>query len=272
MKEDIPVVDKTSTLSDVKVAKFDVNKRYTKPHKHNKYLEIVFFTGGEGYHFLDLKNYKIEPPVLFFITKNQVHHWEIDAVPRGYVIIIKESYLNTTKDKSINARLLQLNGINKLSVPSEKAEQLENLFKALCNEFEEFNPKTEIFEGIFNVILMYLIDCTNRLNGNNQNLGLLFLNMIPADLKINVGHYAGKLNMTPQNLNSLCKKIFNQTASEVIAQHIIKEVKYLLVYTDFAVSDIAYKLGFQDTSNFIKYFKRHTGLTPLKYKKIDQEY
>ncbi|WP_236636822.1 helix-turn-helix domain-containing protein [Sinomicrobium soli] len=235
-------------------------------------MEIVFFTGGEGHHFLDLKNYKIDPPVLFFIHKNQVHHWEINTAPRGYVIIIKESYLETTKDKSINTRLLQLNGINELRIPSEKAGQLENLFRALCHEFEGSHPKTAIFEGIFNVILMSLTDYANRLNGNPQNTGLLFLNMISADLKVNVRHYAETLNMTPQNLNNLCKKLFNQTASEVIARHIIKEVKYLLVYTDLAVADIACKLSFQDTSNFIRYFKRHTGLTPFKYRKTDPEH
>ncbi|SFT02806.1 AraC-like ligand binding domain-containing protein [Zhouia amylolytica] len=269
-KEEIPVVDKMNAIGDIKVAKFDINKRYTKPHKHNKYLEIVFFTQGSGYHNLGLNNYRIEPPVLFFVNKNQVHHWEIATKPRGFVVIIKETYLKKVSDKTITSQLLQLNEIDILQVPTGKTEHLDYLFKALCSEYEQKNPNPEIFEGILKVILMNLIDFKGQTNNHKQDVKLLFLNLIATDLKVHVGHYAEKLYMTPQNLNNLCKRSFQQTASQVISYYVLKEVKSLLLYTDLSISDIAHKLSFQDTSNFIKYFKRHTGITPLQFRKTGQ--
>ncbi|MFB9056647.1 AraC family ligand binding domain-containing protein [Mariniflexile ostreae] len=69
-----------------------VNKRYTKPHRHNKYLEIIFFCKGEGFHHLDSKSYGIDPPVVFVLKKEEVDNWEINIIPKGYVIIIKETF------------------------------------------------------------------------------------------------------------------------------------------------------------------------------------
>jgi AraC-like DNA-binding protein len=68
-------------------------------------------------------------------------------------------------------------------------------------------------------------------------------------------------------LNTICRKSFNKTASDVIGEFIIKEVKRQLLYTTKNITGIAFDLDFKDTSNFTKFFKRHTNLTPLKFKK-----
>lgn len=86
------------------------------------------------------------------------------------------------------------------------------------------------------------------------------------DLKNKVSYYAEKLNTTPQNLNTLSRKTFERSASEIIAEYIINETKRLLIYTGNSISEIAYLLNFNDTSHFVKYFKRYTGCTPGAYR------
>jgi AraC-like DNA-binding protein len=82
-----------------------------------------------------------------------------------------------------------------------------------------------------------------------------------------VAYYASLLNTSPQNLNASCRKNTNLTASEVLAGYIIKEAKRLLFYTSNSISEIAFQLGFSDKSNFSKYFKRYSGVTPSEFKK-----
>ncbi len=46
----------------------------------------------------------------------------------------------------------------------------------------------------------------------------------------------------------------------------IERAQVLLVTEDWSVQEIAYKLGFNDPSYFIRLFKKLTRITPMKYR------
>jgi AraC-like DNA-binding protein len=48
---------------------------------------------------------------------------------------------------------------------------------------------------------------------------------------------------------------------------VLLEAKRLLAHTDRTVLSIATRLGFTEASNFGKFFTRHTGVTPLEFRK-----
>ncbi|WP_254712997.1 MULTISPECIES: helix-turn-helix domain-containing protein [unclassified Polaribacter] len=96
----------------------------------------------------------------------------------------------------------------------------------------------------------------------------MFTSFSSHTLKNNVNFYAENLKTTPQNLNANCRKEYDKSASDIISEHIIKEVKRRLLYTNGAISDIAYSLDFKDSSHFTKYFKRYTGETHKELKLI----
>lgn len=270
MKFNLKTYNKISTLVDIKIEPFDVTKRYTKPHKHNKYLELVFFNKGNGYHYLDSKALEINAPIVFLIQKDKVHHWSINTIPEGYVIIIKESFLDKILDTSLRVQLNKLNNIEKIDI-DPKNKTLPLLFKALTIEMKEQNIDREVIESGLKAILAKLITYSNyNVINKSHTLEQKFTQLLSESLKNNVGYYAEKLNTTPQNLNIICRKSFNKKASDVIGEFIIKEVKRQLLYTTKNITDIAYELDFSDTSNFTKFFKRHTNLTPLKFKKTNQ--
>ncbi len=266
MNDSISTYNKINAEVGIKIEPFDVTKRYTKPHKHNKYLEIIYFIKGSGFHHLDMESHSIEPPLLFIVKKDEVHHWEITTKPKGYVIIIKESFLEKTLDKYINTQLIKLNNCQKIMV-DEGDKSLNALFKSLCWEMKQANLNQEAVEGGVKAILSKMVRYATLQGGENTDKTVQFVNLLSENLKNNVSFYAEILNTTSQNLNSLCHKVFNKTASDVIAEHIIVEVKRQLAYTNKSISDIAYDLEFKDSSHFTKYFKRYTQLTPLQYRK-----
>jgi AraC-like DNA-binding protein len=45
------------------------------------------------------------------------------------------------------------------------------------------------------------------------------------------------------------------------------EAKSLIQYTDFDIAEIAYQLNFSDPANFGKFFKKHSDLTPVEFRK-----
>ena len=47
----------------------------------------------------------------------------------------------------------------------------------------------------------------------------------------------------------------------------LEKAKELLGRSDFTISAVASEVGLNDTSSFVKLFKRFTGMTPTGYKK-----
>lgn len=265
MKESIAVYTKIPNVSDIKIEPFDVNKRYTKPHRHNKYIELVYFKAGSGHHYMDSTAYVIKPPVIFVINNNDVHHWEIETLPEGFVIIVKEGFLDKITDKHINQQLFRLKKEQVVNLQVDPT--IDKLFELLCFEMKQSSIQKEVIEGGLKALFAKIIGYSNRV----ERLGIAdkamrFEELVKQELRNDVSFYADMLHLNRQQLNAVCKKSFSKTASQFIAMHIIQEAKRQLIYTDRTISEIGYSLDFKDVSHFVKYFKRHTESTPLSFK------
>ncbi|WP_010134668.1 AraC family transcriptional regulator [Ochrovirga pacifica] len=270
MTSEIITYNKLAAVENIKIEPFDKSKRYTKPHRHSKYLELVYFTQGTGFHHMDLNSYKIAPPVVFLIKKEEVHHWEITSEPEGYVMIIKEDFLAHTLDKHINTQLLRLSENQKIEIHEEDAV-ICSLFDMLSQENKNPKSSVELIEGMLKALLSKILSYTQDITTvDKKDKMTQFVNLLNDCLKNNVAFYADQLHISAQNLNQICKRKLGKTASQIIADHMVQEIKRLLVYTNKSVGEIAFDLNFKDVSHFVKYFKRHTGLTPVQFKNAIQ--
>ena len=85
--------------------------------------------------------------------------------------------------------------------------------------------------------------------------------------KRNVEFYASKLFVTSKYLSTVIKNVTGKTASDWIEDVLIEEIQYELKHSNESISEIAFKLNFPNISFFGKFFKRKTGVSPLKYRK-----
>ena len=58
------------------------------------------------------------------------------------------------------------------------------------------------------------------------------------------------------------------TAKAFIAARIALEAKRLLVHTNYSVATIADKLGFDEPTNFSKFFRREARCTPAEFRRM----
>lgn len=77
---------------------------------------------------------------------------------------------------------------------------------------------------------------------------------------------AQQLNVSAKYLSDLLKIETGMTALELIHIYIISEAKNLLSREEMRVTEIAYKLGFENPPYFSRLFKKETGQTPLEYR------
>lgn len=75
-----------------------------------------------------------------------------------------------------------------------------------------------------------------------------------------------ELFITPRYLSTVIQNVTNTTAKSIIDKHVILEIKVLLKSTNLSVQEISNQLCFPDQSFFGRYFKKHTGLSPLQYR------
>ncbi|WP_206367108.1 AraC family transcriptional regulator [Sphingobacterium sp. SGG-5] len=264
-RKKIEVKDKLTQQQLLKVAVFDLSKNRTKPHKHNGYLELVFLSSTSGQHVVDGRKSDVKTPCILVIRKDNVHYWELTNPVKGFVLLVKDQFVNQSLDLEISRLVDQISRFDTIYLNAD------NTVESLCQILAVEENKT-CQEGLFKAILAKALEYSagsKVSRPTQQNIYVSFCRLLKEDARVvnHVAYYASKLNTSPQNLSAACKKNTNLTASEVLAGHIIKEAKQLLRYTSNSISQVAYELGFSDKSNFSKYFKRYTGITPTGFKK-----
>lgn len=268
----LKINDKIESGRLIRIAPFRSDIRKTEPHKHKGYFEIIYLSKGSGTHSIDYNKYKVLPPVIFFVRKEQVHHWDLKSVPEGFVLILKKGFIDKSLDSELKALLSKVSSLSSLQV--KDSDTIHQLFRLLTNENDTISENNfPIVEGLLKALLAKLLEVATPYISKSKKKTTLFqsfreLIIQSTEIKNSVSHYASLLNVSPQNLNTACRKSANQSAAEVLADHIISEAKRLLIYTDKTVSEISFSLDFNDPSHFVKYFKRFTGYTPQVFRSL----
>ncbi|MGN0309666.1 MAG: helix-turn-helix domain-containing protein [Bacteroides sp.] len=81
-----------------------------------------------------------------------------------------------------------------------------------------------------------------------------------------VSFYAQQLHITPRYLSTVVLTVSGETTKDIIDRHTITEIKMRLKNTQYNIQEISNSMKFADQSFFGRYFKKHTGMSPLKYR------
>jgi len=85
---------------------------------------------------------------------------------------------------------------------------------------------------------------------------------------LSVASLCSEFGVGRSKLYKLAQKFFGCGIEQLIRNIRIQKAKELLIATNSSVGEIAYAMGFQDYSYFIKVFKKEVGETPLQYRKL----
>lgn len=87
---------------------------------------------------------------------------------------------------------------------------------------------------------------------------------LSSDLSLN--SLASIFGVNPSYLSSLFKKETGVTLTEYVNKKRVERAKELLLSTNLQIQNISQRCGILDVNYFTKTFKKHTGLTPKKYR------
>lgn len=83
---------------------------------------------------------------------------------------------------------------------------------------------------------------------------------------LTIAALAQRLQLTPRTLNRRFKRATGMTPMGYLQSLRIASARDLLKHSNLAVGDIAWQVGLQDVSYFAQLFKRHSGMSPLRYR------
>ena len=79
--------------------------------------------------------------------------------------------------------------------------------------------------------------------------------------------YADEMHISPNYLNKITKSNLGISAFDYITNRIMSEAKVLLRLSKINVSELSYRLGYENPNYFIRLFNKLVGMTPLEYHK-----
>lgn len=86
-----------------------------------------------------------------------------------------------------------------------------------------------------------------------------------------VSYYADKLCYTPKHFSKMIKDACGRGALELINERAIEHIKYKLKHSDKSIKEIAEEFNFSNQSFFGKYVKKHLGMSPQKYRDMNDQ-
>lgn len=84
--------------------------------------------------------------------------------------------------------------------------------------------------------------------------------------KFKISDYAELLNISANHLNKCTKITTGKSAHDLFNEMLLLEAKVLLKQTNLNVTEIAYKIGKNEISDFARFFKAQTGMRPSEYR------
>lgn len=244
-----------------------------KPHRHD-FEELIIGFEGAVEHFIDFKTTKIEAPFVIFVTKGKIHQ----AFPKAkngkcsmWVINFKSEFiadmiyhLYSLFHNRANIQIDEAKNIARLVVLSKMIKE------ELYQENTDYAILSKILQTIFAMIEPEVLKFKPKINKQKPkyDVFIAFLNLLEKNYSStkSVSFYAKKLCMTPRNLNLICNKIYQQSVSEIITNRKLMEAKNLLINTSKSISEIAFEVGYNETSYFSNVFKKKSGYSPSEFR------
>lgn len=256
------------------------------PHVHSFY-EILWFQEGTGRHTVDFIDYDVKPGTIFFFSPGQIHHFDNKVGYKGVAIKMCTDFMKDTATGATASNLfLKYNAFHTHDTTPYYVidDTTAVMLNALVGEMEaeaqrggEFG-NIDILKSLLCIFLAKIQRHGHQESGERLNtlksghqLFIQFRRLVEQEYATlhTVQEYADRLNVAVRTLNKCVNECSHKSPLAFINDRIILEAKRMVRYTGMMIKEIAFELGYDDPSYFVKFFKRQTGHLPSDFRELD---
>lgn len=246
----------------------------TQPHRI-QFHALLIVTQGEGIHTVDFKTQELFAGTIIPLTKEQVHHFQKPLKVSGFIISFEEELITQNASEQQLFHFLQLFHNPVIFIGQENITELRPFFNLL--ERIHLDGNKNLKASLIQNIVMGLLLQIKRFSIHKHEIFetkrfkdfIAFKQLLTTQyhLSHNAKDYAKQLSVSYKYLNDICKEISRQTVKSFIDQWLLLEIKRNITEKKYTSQEIAFKMGFNEPSNFIRFFKKYTGMTPNQFLK-----
>lgn len=258
-------------------------------HKHNfvkrthkqSYFTILFCQEGKGSLVVDKQNVALQNNNVICTGPNSVSSMDVRDVNSGWAILFSESFFSMRYNENVlyNFNCLKYNNICQQTLEKEPAEEWQFYMKIMNREHQQHSKDAQnLLRSYMNIILSILNRNNSPIKEKQKVRSIKDKKIIAFDKLIELYYkteklpsfYADEMYITVNYLNRICQEKREASSGELIRKRVVTEAERLLFHTYNSISEIALELGFESSSYFTTFFKKNTGLTPDRFRKMNK--
>jgi AraC family transcriptional regulator, transcriptional activator of pobA len=253
-----------------------------QPFRLNGYV-IGLLIGGDAKLAINSTEYELQRGSLYFSNPWHIRNYVDVNEWKGYLLYFSQEFFHQfTGIDTINKDFPFFNYKNgyNYQLNEEELNEVLGLFYEVSNVIADTgSDKYRILFHHLNLLLFKCKAVTGVQPENNNvqesivskfieylNQYFVSLNKGSIDKELTLKNVAQDLFLHPNYLSNLIKIQTGKSAAQMIRERIALEAQALLKNTGMTVAEIAYYLQFKDTSNFAKFFKGLSGVSPTTYR------
>jgi AraC family transcriptional activator of pobA len=250
------------------------------------FFSFVFVKDGSGKYTTDELVFDTVPGTIYFTNPGHYKSYNWYKIEEVYLITLSESFLKENVHPDIFEEfpfLLAETVQPRVLAPAAFAE-FEQLYLQISKEYQaQSTYRNRIIGNLFVVLLLkvkeYFWKDYNPIYEGNRSSQIVkefkrTLEKHYRDLSnglvekaYRVQDYADAQSLHPNYLSNVIKIKTGKAIGTWIAEKTISEAKALLQNSAISIKEIAYRLGFTESTHFSNYFKKHTQLSPVLFRK-----
>ena len=242
------------------------------------FFEFFFFRKANGYLLLNFRKIRLQDGMILLLSPHQQQEWHVDEKTLDYdFLIFREDFMRTfIADKYFVYRLLyyyQTDTPPYLYASPEEFTEYTHLLDKIKQELQ--HPVADTYHLIVSV-LYYLLVIINRAYASayhlpvevpKNNYAFQFKDLLERNICTlqRVQEYADMLHISRVTLNTAVMTQFGVSATHLLKQRLLEELKNELLFHDCSVNELADRFNFSDASHLMLFFKQQTGKTFKQY-------
>lgn len=238
---------------------------------------LLYLTSGTARMHIGNEAHTIGPQEVLLVRAGQVHSFAPGDQNTGLLCHFHDDlFVGQAAEAGALATFsfLQFWGRPVISLAAQTAPFAEQLLRRLLAEYEANQLG---YPAILRAYLLALLHELNRaydavvpeaataaVTITNQ-----FKQLVATHLREThrVSDYAARLCVSTNHLSKCVRRVTGQSPARWLEESLVLEAKVLLFQSTWSVGEIAEAVGVGDASYFSRLFKKHTGATPLAFRK-----
>ncbi|MFN7934599.1 MAG: helix-turn-helix transcriptional regulator [Bryobacteraceae bacterium] len=253
-------------------------EHFARPERLEFY-QLIHFTGGRGRHEVDFRKYRVGKGTLILAQPKQVQQFHLDASLRGRLLLIDPVFLGGFELGAAGPALHMGEWPSWLELPTWLDGDIGRALDIVARETAGYRGDGLTARFLQHVVAGLLVEIQRFVGeerrDKKQRPGHTsdVLRLLKAEVESSFAHersvryYGRRLGYSEKTLTRACMAGEGRTAKELIDERVALEAKRMLAHSRASFAEVGCQVGFSEATNFVKFFKRMTGVTPSAFRR-----